>query len=121
MFSFLSILKNWKVIVGAVGIGLAALLIFNYFNTVSDNKKLEMELQQKEVLISQLEEQNERRIAEYELLEDSLVGYQESLSEQQKRNTDLKKALSNAGDNNGQLKECLDTKLPSDLLERLSK
>lgn len=117
--SLLGVFKNWKLILGGIGVISVGLFAYHYFDIKGDNTNLENTVQQQERELQNLEEQNKQQLKEYNVLQDSLARYQESLQVQKKQNDQLEQQLNSAGDNDEKLQECLGTSLPDDILDRL--
>ncbi len=122
---WLTLIKNWKVLGGIGFLIIAGFFIYDYTSMKSKEDVLESQVieqrQSIKNLESRLEQQKKRFENEYQSLEKSMQTYQESLKNAKTTNNLLREELSTAGDKDENLEECLNSKLPDDIFNRLSK
>ena len=114
MIPVINLLRNWKVILGVVGlVSIVSAGVF-FKGIYDENTHLESRLTEASSTI-------QKQKQDYKSLEKSLVQYQSNLKEQRVKNDSLREQLNNLGDTNEQLQECLDTSLPDDFIDGLRK
>ena len=114
MIPVINLLRNWKVIVGAIGVvGIVSTGVF-FKGIYDDNNRLESRLTEASSTI-------QKQKQDYKSLERSLVQYQSNLKEQRVKNDSLREQLNILGDTNEQLQKCLDTSFPDYFINRLRK
>src|SRR5690554_815474 len=114
MIPIIKLLRNWKVILGAVGlVSIVSAGVF-FKGIYDENGRLESKLTEASRTI-------QKQKQDYKSLEKSLVQYQSNLKEQRIKNDSLREQLISLGDTNEQLQECLDTSLPDDFIDGLRK
>lgn len=122
---WITLLKNWKVLSGIGLLVITGFFIYDYTSMKSQEDVLESKVTEQRQSIksleSRLEQQKKRFENEYESLEKSMQTYQESLKDAKTTNNLLREELSTAGDKDEHLEECLNSKLPDDIFNRLSK
>lgn len=114
MIPVINLLRNWKVILGAVGLASIVSVGVFFKGIYDENSRLESRLTEASSTI-------QKQKQDYKLLEKSLVQYQSNLKEQRIKNDSLRVQLNRLGDTNDQLQECLDTSLPDDIIDGLRK
>lgn len=114
MIPVIKLLRNWKVILGAVGlVGIVSAGVF-FKGIYDENSRLESRIAEASSTI-------QKQKQDYKSLEKSLVQYQSNLKEQRVKNDYLRDQLNRLGDTSEQLQECLDTSFPDDLIDGLRK
>ncbi len=116
-----SLLKNWKLLLGVVGIAAIGLFVFDYQRVHSNAEELEASLKESAQQQERLQEQVGLVRMEYKSLEKSLDNYQRSLNAAQESHEILQTQLEKEAKNDEKLEQCLSTTLSPELLNSLSK
>ncbi len=116
-----SLLKNWKLLLGVIGIAAMGLFVFDYQRVHSNAEELETSLKDAEKQKESLQNQVSLVKMEYEALEKSLDNYQRSLDAAQESHEVLQTQLEKEAKNDEELEQCLGRTLSPELLNSLSK
>lgn len=116
----LGLLSNWKVLGGIVVLVFAGAGYWYVQGLQEDTKQLKSELVVEKQKVLNLTSSNESLERQYESLEQSLINYQESLETAQASNRNLQEQLRTKGETDEALQECLNYRLPDDVLNSLS-
>lgn len=117
------LLKYWKVLLLVITVGIGGYLYWNNIQLKEANQDMYSTIQMKNAdildLQSRIERERQQSEREYNALEDSIETYQKSLDTSKETNRILRDKLE--GVNNDQLQMCLNSELPADILDGLSK